>query len=633
MIVYASSKQEFLDDVMSNSIEDKILIKFFAKTGHKTNFAEVNSWKNSMQYMYRVLADDGIPEDARVAIEYKIPQTSRRIDFIIAGANENNQESIVIIELKQWSHAALTNKDAVVETFVGGANREVNHPSYQAWSYAALIQDFNQTVQEENIFVQPCAYLHNYEEDDVIKNPFYSEYIEKAPLFLKKDALKLREFIKKFVRYGDKKDLLFRIDNGKIRPSKSLADNLNSMLKGNQEFVMIDDQKLVYETALQLTKESIVKSKNVLIVEGGPGTGKTVVAINLLVALSKLQKNTQYVTRNSAPRIVYESKLTGSFKKSQISNLFSGSGSFHSVDRNIFDALIVDEAHRLNEKSGLYQNQGENQIKEIMNASLFSIFFVDEDQKVTIKDIGEKDEIRRWAENLGAKVHEMSLTSQFRCNGSDGYLSWLDNGLQIHETANETLEGINYDLRFLDSPSELRDLIYEKNKLNNKARMVAGYCWKWLSKKNPLMDDIIFPEFGFSAKWNLSDDGMLWIIKPDSVREIGCIHTCQGLEVDYIGVIIGPDLVVRDGKVITDVSKRASSDKSVFGSKKMLKENPEQAYARFDLIIKNTYRTLMTRGQKGCYVYCTDEETREYFKNRLGGEQAMFMGEPTVYKN
>lgn len=618
MIVYSSSKQKFLSDVFDNIIADEIIEAFERVLGRSTATAEVRSWQNSLQYMYNILEDPDIPNDSGIAIEYQIPQTSKRVDFIIAGLDDENRESAVLIELKQWESAELTTMDGIVGTFVGGGNREVNHPSYQAWSYAAMIEDFNETVQEENIKLQPCAYLHNYQQDDVITNEFYQAYLEKAPVFLKSDAAKLQTFIKRFVKYGDNKDLLYRIDHSKIRPSKKLADNLSSLLSGNQEFIMIDDQKLVYETALQLSKQADEDNKQVLIVEGGPGTGKSVVAINLLVAITKMQKMVQYATRNAAPRHVYEAKLVGTFKKSQISNLFSGTGSYHDVMANIFDVLIVDEAHRLNAKSGIYQNIGENQIKEIVDASKLSIFFIDEDQRVTLQDIGDKEEINKWADSVGATVHNLKLESQFRCNGSDGYLSWLDNTLQIRETANLSIGDLGYDFSVIDSPNKLREVIYEKNKLDNKARMVAGYCWKWVSKKNPLLDDIIFPELNFSAKWNLDTDGMLWIMKPDSVKEIGCIHTCQGLEVDYVGVIIGPDLVVRNGKIITDATKRASADRSVFGYKKLLKEDPNMAKMVGDMIVKNTYRTLMTRGQKGCYIFSTDTETQEYFSNKIG---------------
>jgi DUF2075 family protein len=342
-----------------------------------------------------------------------------------------------------------------------------------------------------------------------------------------------------------------------------------------------------------------------------------VVAINLLVELTKLGLLTQYVSKNAAPRAVYEARLTGSIRASQIRTMFRGSGAFIESPANEYDALIVDEAHRLNKFSGLYGNQGENQIKEIINASKFSVFFLDEDQRVTLKDIGQKEEVIKWAHLSNASVTELELNSQFRCNGSDGYLAWLDNTLQIRETVNQDLSGVDYDFRVLDNPAELRDLIFEKNKINNRARLVAGYCWKWPSKKDFNAYDIVFPGYDFRMKWNLTEDGSTWIISPKSVNEIGCIHTCQGLEVDYIGVIIGEDLIVRNGLVTTDASKRSSSDSSVKGHKKLMKENPEEAKEKLDLIIKNTYRTLMTRGMKGCYVYCVDEETREYFKNGI----------------
>lgn len=620
MIVYSSTKAKFKEDVMTNDIGTIIYDAYRTATGRNTGKSEIDSWINSLQYMDRVLNDDEIPHDAGVAIEYHLPQTSKRIDFILTGKDHNQRDSAILIELKQWEQAQITCSDAIVITQFKHGSRETLHPSYQAWSYKRLLEDFNQTVQEEDIKLYPCAYLHNYEKDDVITNEFYSKHISNAPLFLKKDALKLQQFIKANVKYGDKNEIMYRIDHGKIKPSKNLADQLQSMLKGNKEFVLIDDQKVVFETAIRLAKKSSEKMKTVLIVEGGPGTGKSVVAINLLVALTESELVAQYVTRNSAPRLVYESKLTGSFRRSHISSMFSGSGSFHTVRPSSFDCLIVDEAHRLNEKSGMFNHLGENQIKEIIKASKFSVFFIDEDQKVTLKDIGDKEEIRRWATGLKAEVTELSLESQFRCNGSDGYLAWLDNTLQIRETANEVLGTKDYDFRMVDSPTELHELILHKNKEKNKARMVAGYCWKWISKNNPLLKDIVIGNY--RATWNLDTDGQAWIIKPNSVSEVGCIHTCQGLEVDYIGVIIGPDLVVRNGNVVTHPNERASTDKSIHGWKTLVKEDTVNSLSRLDAIIKNTYRTLMTRGQKGCYVYIVDDETRKFFADRIGTESA-----------
>lgn len=573
-----------------------------------------------MLYMSQVLADDEIPSNSGVAIEYTLPQTTKRIDFILTGKGANNQSTAIIIELKQWENVKATTMDGVVKTFVGGMEREVSHPSYQAWTYAALLEDFNETVQQENIGLRPCAYLHNCISDDVINNHFYESHTRKAPAFLRKDAQKLADFIKHHVKYGDSCEVMYQIDRGRIRPSKNLADKLASLLKGNQEFLMIDDQKVAYENALSLAKKATVKDKHVLIVEGGPGTGKSVVAVNLLVALTNDQMLTQYVTKNAAPRAVYASLLTGSFRKSHIDNLFKGSGVYTDTNANVFDALIVDEAHRLNEKSGMFQNLGENQIKEIINAAKFSVFFIDEDQRVTFKDIGKTVTIKEWAIQLGATVHQLALQSQFRCNGSNGYLAWIDNTLEIRETANKTLDGINYDFRVFDSPNELREAIIKKNQINNKARLVAGYCWDWISKSNSTLKDITIGEYDFAMKWNLASDGNLWILKSDSVNEVGCIHTCQGLETDYIGVIIGSDFVIRDGVAVTDAGRRAKTDASIKGYKSLLKTNPDAAKQKADAIIKNTYRTLMTRGMKGCYVFCTDQETNAWFKQAMGRE-------------
>lgn len=619
MIVYQSTKLGFLSDA-SNGIEDIVRARVKEKLNIdiQVGSSEYNSWKNSLgDAMYKVMQTDKIPDDSGIAIEYSIPRAKNRIDFIVTGEDEQGKEKIVIIELKQWTDIQKTDKDGVVVTRFKSGLSEEPHPSYQAWSYSTLLYGFNATVYEENIGLEPCAYLHNHIDDDVILSPFYAEYLEKAPAFCKGEKEKLQDFIAKFVKHGEKKNTLYRIDNGEIRPSKNLSDSLASMLKGNLEFVLIDEQKIVYETALSLTKKASKTNKYVLIVEGGPGTGKSVVAINLLVAITKLGLNTQYVTKNAAPRGVFEAKLTGTFKKSQISNFFTGSGSFVGEKNSIFDALIVDEAHRLNEKSGMFKNLGENQIKEIIDSAKCSIFFIDEDQKVTWHDIGRKEEIEKWANKTGAKIQYRKLESQFRCNGSDGYLSWLDNVLGVEDTANTTLDGINYDFRVVDSPNELRDLIFNKNEINNKARIVAGYCWDWVSKKDKSANDISIPEYNFGMKWNLASDGNVWIISPKSVNEVGCIHTCQGLEVDYVGVIVGNDFVVRNGVIITNPDKRAKTDASLKGYKKDLKENPEVAKEKADSIIKNTYRTLMTRGMKGCYVYFVDKETERYFKSRM----------------
>ncbi len=623
MLIYNGLKSDFMADTENDVLETKLYDTIKQKMNRSTGLSELNSWRNSLKEMYITLNDSAIPSDAGVAIEYNIPQTSKRVDFLISGYDDNNKGNVIIIELKQWEQLqAVEGHEAIVETYTGGANRRVVHPSYQAWSYAALIKDYNQYVQDEDVELHPCAYLHNYprKDNDPLDAKQYEDILSDAPAFTYGQRDALRNFIKKNIKTGDGEDTLVKIEHGKIKPSKQLQDSICGMLKGNKEFIMLDEQKVVYETILNLsTKCQKDNKKRTIIVEGGPGTGKTVVAINLLAELTKRDQFAQYVSKNSAPRIVYGYKLKGSMKRNSVDNLFKGSGCYTDAPLNSIGTILADEAHRLNEKSGMFQNLGENQIKEIIHASRCSVFFIDESQRVTTSDIGSVEEIEKWAKMEHSEVFRMELVSQFRCNGSDGYLAWFDDVRQIRDTANYDLEGIDYDIRICDSPMEMEHIILEKNSIRNRARILAGYCWNWPkeTRNDVNYHDIKIGDYGIS--WNL-DGGDAFAINPDSVHEAGCIHTSQGLEFDYVGVIIGDDMRYENGEIITDYSKRAKTDQSMKGIKGIAKNNPQEANRLADEIIKNTYRTLMTRGMKGCYVYCTDSKLSEYLKERLNKE-------------
>ena len=619
MIVYQSTRQRFLEDNDRHAIEELIASEYLRKTGRYAPDGEYRAWQQSLMQMAEVLADDEMPESMGVGVEVGIPQTAKRIDFVLSGTTDNGDARVIIVELKQWSNSRVSDKDGLIYANRGGrAEVEGAHPCYQAWSYAALLEGFNEAVHREGIELSPCAYLHNYHRDGIIDAPRYAPYIEKAPLFLRgsSERSRLREFIKRHVHKGDDAQALYRIENGRIRPSKMLADSLAGMLKGNREFVLVDDQKVVFETCLAKAAAASSERKQVVIVRGGPGTGKSVVAINLIVQLTKRGLLTKYVSKNAAPRAVYAQKLRGHRRSTEISGMFGGSGAFVETQPNLFDALVVDEAHRLNEKSGLYGNLGENQVKELISASKCTILFADDDQMVTLADIGHSRELESWARRLGADVTHLELASQFRCAGSDGYLAWLDDTLGVRDTANTRLSADDFDFRVVDSPVELDQLIRARNG-NNKSRLVAGYCWDWKSKRNPDAYDITLPDSGFQRQWNLGSDGSLWITADDSIDQVGCIHTCQGLELDYVGVIIGPDFVIEDGDLKTAAAGRSTMDRSIRGWKTLMRKDPVGTSEHLDRIIRNTYRTLMTRGMKGCYVYCTDPAVADYFRRRL----------------
>lgn len=625
MLVYQATKSDFMDDVERDVIVDHIT-RAFEHRIHRVNASEVRSWQNSMQHMYKVLNTADIPSSCGVAIEFGVPYTNSRIDFLLTGSAapalpEPTYDAAVIIELKQWSALeAVDGKEDLVRTFVGKGNRVVTHPSYQAWSYARMIEDYNEAVRDEQIVLLPCAYLHNYYASgsgDPLYDPRYAESLESAPAFCAGDVFKLRAFICRHIMRGDDGAVLYRIESGRLKPSKSLQDVLSGMLEGNDEFVMIDDQKVVFETALDLARQSHADGqKRVMIVRGGPGTGKSVVAVNLLVRLTADEMVVQYVSKNSAPRNVYSRLLRARKRtKAYIDNLFRGSGMFVDVRRDSFDALVVDEAHRLNEKSGIYGNLGDNQTRELINAARFSVFFIDESQRVTLKDAGNIPEITRLAAEAGAQVEEMELASQFRCNGSDSYLEWLDDALGIRTAKDPDFTDFDYDFRVFDDPNALMAAIVAKNDERNKARVVAGYCWEWPTgtRGSRTAGHVSIPEHDFARSWNL-DSSPTWAIDDDSVEQIGCIHTSQGLEFDYVGVIIGNDMRFEASRVITDRSKRAKTDASLNGIGPIAKSDPERADRIADEIIRNTYRVLMTRGMKGCYVYCTDAPLAEHLR-------------------
>lgn len=647
MIVYNGCKTDFMKEVENDTIAYSIRDNILQKMHRSTPKAEFRSWVNSLEYMYKVLNDDNIPSNSGIAIEYNIPNTAKRVDFLVSGYDDSSQGNVVIIELKQWDELEkVDGLDGLVETYVGGGRRRVVHPSYQAWSYAAMIKDYNEYAQKSKVLLWPCAYLHNYmrKENDPLDDPIYEDYLKDSPAFAKGDVIKLRDYIKHAVKVGDDSELIYQIDNGRIKPSKRLQDVIGSMIDDNPEFKLIDDQKVTFERARELARQCLKDGKKrVLIAQGGPGTGKTVIAINLLAKLTQEGMFVQYCSKNSAPREVYRNKLKGHRSKSSIDNMFKGSGAYVNAPENAIDVVLADEAHRLNEKSGLYGNQGINQILEIIRSSKFSMFFIDESQRVTVKDIGSIAEIRQWAHLEGAKVYEEQLASQFRCNGSDGYLAWLDDVLEIRKTANSEFEygavsllqdesdtyaeegarhfernvseKFEYEFIVFDTPQQVLDKVRMRNKETGNARLLAGYCWDWPKKarKDTNFHDIEIGDFGIS--WNL-EGGELFALSPTSVNEAGCIHTTQGLEFSYVGVIIGDDLRFENGHVVCDFTKRAKTDQSIRGLKKMEKTDPEKAHQTADEIIKNTYRTLMTRGMKGCYVYATDEALNNYLKER-----------------
>ena len=620
MIVYSENKGQFVLDVRTNIIATKILNSIREKGLNAGNEREFASWHNSMKFMRDIVDDTEIDDNVQIAIEYNIPQTSKRVDFIIIGADKEGKDNILIVELKQWTKAEVVDDDMhfCVRTYVANDNRIVCHPSYQAYSYSRFIGNYSQVIHTENIQLVPCAYLHNYQPGykQALSADIYKEWYTSAPFFIMDEVQPFIDFVKKYIsKRSSRGDLLYLIDHGRIKPTQALQDALATMIRGTPVFDLLDEQAVCFDmcirTMLQCLKDG---KKRTILIQGGPGTGKSVLAVNLLMHFITCSCNAAYITKNSAPRQAFLSILAGNKAENiaDISQLFRSPFGLSQVPSNSYDCLIVDEAHRLVKK--MYGDWGgENQVKECINASLLTIFMLDEDQAVTTKDIGSIQEINKWCKLLGSTIlmqEETKLSSQFRCNGSDAYIQFIDNLLQRKdETIEIPLSELNYDLRIFDDASQMRDALRERNAASNKSRMVAGYCYDWNVKNHRGDIDIILPG-GFEAKWNLAND-KIWAINPNSFEEVGCIHTAQGLEFDYVGVLIGKDLFFDNstGRVSTNKLAISKDDKSS-GIRGASNEEARR-------LILNTYKTLLTRGQKGCFVYCEDIALRDYFKRMI----------------
>lgn len=381
------------------------------------------------------------------------------------------------------------------------------------------------------------------------------------------------------------------------------------------------------------------------LINGGPGTGKSVIAVNLMAQLliegldasrfrhfndiqtynskniTKPKNNNiavfcPYVTKTEAPRSVYKTLLTmhssngKKWTKADVEGLFIGAGKFREKPNSpIFAGLIVDEAHRLKDTDRF--SNGSCYVENIITSAYTSVVFIDDKQRISTEDFGTVSTIREIAKRNGYEVIEDKLNIQFRCGGCDEYISLIDSVLYSDKVPIGRFFG-NYDFKVFDDPEKMHKAIIEKNKLSShlSSRVSAGYCWNWVSKKDEQLNDIQIKRPNgamYFRKWNLSKSKKPFAIDEFSEDLIGCIHTTQGLEFEYAGVIIGPDLRLEGIKLITDATKRARTDNSINNRKVAGK-------AKLDEIIKNTYRVLLTRGQKGTYVYCTDEKLSSYLK-------------------
>ena len=655
--LYQASQSQFIRDVERNYVSQKMR-HAAEQAGIHSAENEIASWENNAPHVSRLLTQCGA-KDSYVTFEFLVPFSRKRIDCMIYGTGDDNSENVIHIELKQWSNKTVglaesdgnfttdestsRQQDDVifnVEAFTGHANRIVAHPSQQVKGYQGYLSNFIEVFSNHEVELTGLAYCYNYTKNDASKpsclfDEKYATLLEQFPTYAKDQFDDLTGKLTRLLRKGAGISIFNKVMQSPIRPSKKLLNEVSTMIESGDisAFSLIEDQivarNIIINKIREMRANSSRNKKNVIIVNGGPGTGKTVIALHILAELAKLSNNgnglnVHYATKSKPLLEGVRAQLSTTSRM-----LFSNVTSFvpSSSDENSVDVLLVDEAHRIQKNANNQYTKAENrtdlsQIDTIIRAAKITVFFIDDRQAIRGVEIGSASMIREAAERWNASVEECELKSQFRCNGSDNYLNWLEQVLYNKQVTSH-FDTEDFDLRIMDSPQKMYESLVEQNNVPGQtARLMAGFCWPWSTNvvNGDLVKDVKIGTFAMPWETNDKVDRRSlrvsyprwyeWAYKPEGIKQVGCIYTSQGYEFDYAGVIIGPDLKYDpvEDKIITD--KSACKDP-------VLKRTQKEATMTFDDYVRNIYRVLMSRGMKGCYLYVCDKELRKYLKELI----------------
>ena len=654
-VLYKETQAVFISDVERNFVSQKMRHTAELAGIHSAE-NEIASWENNAPHVARLLTQCGA-KDCYVTFEFLVPFSRKRIDCMIYGTGEDGSENVIHIELKQWGNKSVgiaesdgnftadevANRqpdDVIfnVEAFTGHANRIVAHPSQQVKGYQGYLSNFIEVFSNHEVSLTGLAYCYNYTKNDT-KNPAYlydekyAPLLSQYPTYAKDQFDELTEKLTGLLKKGEGLSIFNKVIDSPIRPSKKLLNEVTAMVENGETsaFSLIDDQLVARNMILDKIRPYIKNGefkKSVIIVNGGPGTGKTVIALHILAELAKQTSNgqglnVQYATKSASLLNGVKSKIRPATRI-----LFQNVTSYVPAvtDENAVDVLLIDEAHRIGRTSNSQYTPAAkrtnlSQIDTIIRATKVCVFFIDEKQAIRGAEIGSTEMIREAAKKYGAKVEECTLTSQFRCNGSDNYMDWIEQVL-YNRPVTSKFDLSDFNLQILDSPKEMYErLVKEDNVPGQTARIMAGFCWKWSDRLDENGDLIKDVEIGdFKMPWEThrnftkTPKGYVkwyeWAYKPEGIKQVGCIYTAQGFEFDYAGVIIGPDLIYNTESHKIETVKAATRDP-------MLRNAPNEATMTFDDYVRNIYRVLMSRGMKGCYLYICDNNLRKYMKQLL----------------
>jgi uncharacterized protein len=611
----------------SGSAAEAMLEQMLIRHGQRPSPAEVRSWQRSLPLLAQDLVQAGLG-DVEVLVEYRLPLTSKRADAILAGQHpRTGAPSYVVVELKQWSGAELFEDDPATVLVDGFGRSPRLHPLEQVRGYCDYLADYVTALRDQPDSLSGVAYLHNATERGVAPLRRLPESGH-ARLFTGERRAEFTEYLRSRlapqVKGAPYADMLL---GSLIAPSTQLLTVAAAEIREREQFVLLDEQKLAFNLvmhAVELARAG--DSKTVIVVSGGPGTGKSVIALSLLGELARRGWSVLHATGSRSFTQTLR-KVAGQGSR-RVQSLFKYFNQFIDADRNGLDVLILDEAHRIRETSAdrftaARFRTGRPQIDELMAAARVPVFLLDENQVVKPGELGTVRDIEAHAEERGLRVHRISLDTYFRCGGSEDYLEWVDRLLGLEPGGPiEWCGDPAFEVRIADSPHELEQTLQRRLDAGYGARMAAGYCWPWSDPRadGSLVPDVVIGDW--SRPWNLRGDraiggappAPLWATDPAGFGQVGCVYTAQGFEYDWNGVIIGPDFVWRGDHW---VAVRAENRDPNFRSLTKVSEQ------QFDRLVRNVYKVLLTRGMIGTVIYSVDPETRAMLRNLAWASRAV----------
>lgn len=621
MHLYTGSSSDFIADTATTALTERLTESFTVHYRRRPPDSEIRAWQNSLSRFANVLQLAGL-YDQGVIVEYELPLTSKRLDVMVTGTQSNGAPTGVIVELKQWDTVQPSEVDDCVETFVGGAVRSHLHPSRQAANYQQYLQDTHTAFSDGTVALRACSYLHNMAPGNSgpLFDDRFSALLRTNPTYISNGIEDLAELLDQQVGAGNGGAVLDQVITGSYRPSKRLMNHVASIIDNSSSFVLLDEQQVAANDIIARVRASQMSDRRtVIIVEGGPGTGKSLIALDVLAAMARMDYTANHATGSKA--------FTKNLRKAvgrRAEGVFKYFHNYGQADEMALDLLILDEAHRIRLSSNdrwtpKAKRSSDPQVDEIIRAAKVSVFFIDDLQIVRPGEVGSIELIRDAARRVGASVFDHRLEAQFRCNGSDAFIQWVNNTLDVERTPVVLWERSDpFVVDVVDTPEELEAIIRSKDSESETARLVAGYCWPW---SNPtadgqLVDDVRID--GWAMPWNAKDNAKglakgipesnFWANDPGGIDQVGCVYTAQGFEFDHVGVIWGRDLVhrAREGWV-------AQPEFSKDGYVKRAQSEIDE-YRRY---VTHVYRVLLTRGMKSCTMYFADEETRNFVLSRL----------------